>query len=227
MIEFGHASHAGLLRGHTEDTYWADAGSGLFLVADGMGGPGRGEVAAAIVRDAVVDASRRGWALDAALRDVGKVIAAQAAQATGRPPMGAAVALLQIDAARFRTHRVGDSRILLWHAGRLLHVDEAEPAPAEVDATTAPTPRRNRATQALGITPPADLCADAVEGTLERGMQFVLCSDGLLEAIGESAIAGVLARTELAAQECVDHMILAALAAGGRDNITVLLLRIA
>jgi len=37
MIEFGHATHAGLRRVRNEDTYYADAGSGLFLVADGMG----------------------------------------------------------------------------------------------------------------------------------------------------------------------------------------------
>lgn len=230
MIEFGHASHAGLRREHNEDTYWADADAGLFLVADGMGGHGRGEVAAAIARDALVDAARAGRDLDAAIRAVGKVIAGQARQATGLPPMGTTLAVLQLDSHGFHAHRVGDSQILLWHQGQLTHAVNGEPQRPEADADdadAAPAPRRNRATQALGITPSADLCAEPVVGAVERGMQFLLCSDGLLEAVDESAIAAVLARTELAAQECVDHLLLAALAAGGRDNISVLLLRIA
>ena len=38
MIEFGHGTHVGLRRTRNEDTYYADASLGLFLVADGMGG---------------------------------------------------------------------------------------------------------------------------------------------------------------------------------------------
>ena len=50
MIEFGHGTHVGLRRARNEDTYYADAGQGLFLVADGMFadrniGNSRGEVA--------------------------------------------------------------------------------------------------------------------------------------------------------------------------------------
>ncbi|HET7930724.1 MAG TPA: protein phosphatase 2C domain-containing protein [Rhodanobacteraceae bacterium] len=231
MIEFGHASHAGLRREHNEDTYWADADAGLFLIADGMGGHGRGEVAAAIARDAVVDAARAGHDLDTAIRAVGKVIAAQARQATGLPPMGTTLAALQLDADGFRAYRVGDSRILLWYQAQLMRVDDGEPQRAETNDTEAdgaepPPPRRNRATQALGITPSTDLCAEPVAGALQHGMQFLICSGSLLEAIGEPAITAVLARTELAAQECVDHLVLAALDAGGRDNLTVLLVRV-
>jgi len=38
MIEFGHGTHAGLRRSRNEDTYYADAALGLFVVLDGMGG---------------------------------------------------------------------------------------------------------------------------------------------------------------------------------------------
>ncbi len=54
MIEFGHGTHTGLRRTRNEDTYYADAGLGLFLVVDGMGGHQHGEVASATARDGVV-----------------------------------------------------------------------------------------------------------------------------------------------------------------------------
>ena len=56
-------------------------------------------------------------------------------------------------------------------------------------------------------------------------MQILLCSDGLTEEVDDVHIAAVLARQDLSAQECVDHLILAALDGGGSDNVTVLLIR--
>ena len=80
-------------------------------------------------------------------------------------------------------------------------------------------------TQALGVTDPQSLRVETVSGKLEPGNQVLLCSDGLTEEVDDQAIASVLARGELSAQECVDHLILAALDGGGSDNVTVLLLR--
>ena len=68
MIEFGHATHAGLRRVRNEDTYYADAGSGLFLVADGMGGRHRGEAASAMAREVVVELLQRNQELGEAIR---------------------------------------------------------------------------------------------------------------------------------------------------------------
>ncbi|MGH8147313.1 MAG: PP2C family protein-serine/threonine phosphatase, partial [Rhodanobacteraceae bacterium] len=146
--------------------------------------------------------------------------------------MGATLAVLQLDAGQYRVASVGDNPVHLWQHGRLQLIDggcagaDTDPSGAN-EAHAAPVPpRRKRITQALGITPSDELYAEPVSGAVERGMQFLLCSDGLSEAVGETGIGAVLARTELAAQECVDHLLLAALDAGGRDNITVLLVRI-
>ena len=62
-------------------------------------------------------------------------------------------------------------------------------------------------------------------GSLRPGHQIMLCSDGLTEEVDDETIASVLARTDLTAQECVDHLVLAALDGGGSDNVTVVLLR--
>ena len=231
MIEVGHASHTGLRRELNEDTYWADADLGLFLVVDGMGGHGRGEVAAALARDALVEAARADRDLETAIRGTGGRIAELARRAPGNAPTGAALALLKLDRDQYAAACIGDTRIYLWHSGtlqRLCHQDPdaTHPGAAEADPESRMRPpRRNRATQALGITPPPELCAEPHGGALERGIQFLLCSDGLSEELSDARIAAVLARTDLAAQECVDHLLLAALDAGGRDNISIVLVR--
>ena len=233
MIEVGHASHTGLRRECNEDSYWADSELGLFVVVDGIGGPGRGEIAAAITRDALVDAARGRLALEPAIRNAGATIAALASVGANRAPVGATLASLQIDRDEFQVARIGDARAYLWQHGTLVPLCSVSQAPpsegaAENAAKSAPVNHaRNRATQALGITPPAQLDAVPVRATLERGMQFLLCTDGLSEAVSEKRIAATLARTDLAAQECVEHLVLAALDAGGRDNVTVLLVRVA
>lgn len=227
MIEIGHASHTGLRRECNEDTYWADTELGLFLVVDGIGGPGRGEAAAAAARDALVGAARRGGSLEPAVRDAGATIAAAAA--SEHSPTGATLASLRIDDGRFEAARIGDAHIYLWQHGGLTPLCTDGPAPssgrAAADAAGA-IPKRNRITQALGITPAAELDAAPVQARLERGMQFLLCSDGLTEELGERELAATLARSDLAAQECVDQLLLAALDAGGRDNVSIVLVRV-
>ncbi|MGH8113618.1 MAG: PP2C family protein-serine/threonine phosphatase [Rhodanobacteraceae bacterium] len=233
MIEFGHATHAGLHREHNEDTYWADAQLGLFLVVDGMGGHGRGEVAAAIVRDTVVDAALAEREFDTAIRGAGETIATWVSEATGSSPMGATLALLKVWPDGFEVVRIGDARVCLFQHGRLqamcgndsavaIHHDE----PPSIGVLASGDAERNRITQALGITPSEDLSTRPSFGIPERGMQFLLCTDGLTEELDDTHIAAVLARTDLAAQECVDHLLLAALDAGGRDNISLILVRV-
>jgi protein phosphatase len=71
-------------------------------------------------------------------------------------------------------------------------------------------------------------------GTSERGhhqrraapgMQLLLCSDGLTEEVDDRGIARTLAFEDASAQECVDTLVAAALDGGGRDNISVILVR--
>ena len=233
MIEFGHATHAGLHREHNEDTYWAGADLGLFLAVDGMGGHGRGEVAAAIVRDTLVDATVAERELDMTIREAGETIATWSSEAAGSSPTGATLALLKIGHDRFEVARVGDARVCLFQHGRLQALrgsDSAEAGdpdePPSTGILASGDPNRNRMTQALGITPSPDLSASPLFGVPERGMQFLLCTDGLTEELDDARITAVLSRTDLAAQECVDHLLLAALDAGGHDNVSLVLVRV-
>lgn len=228
MIEHGHATHTGLQRAHNEDSYRADTERGLWLVADGMGGPARGEAASAIALDATVAAINGGISLADAFRRAGAAVLAYPGRNGGPAPMGSTLAALKLANGGFEAARIGDSRIYIWHDGKLARLPRPQPA-ADAEAASGeptPAPSRNRATQALGITPPLELDAQPVAGPCVPGMQFLLCSDGLTEELDDARIGAIVSRTDLAAQECVDHLLLAALDAGGRDNITVVLVRV-
>jgi protein phosphatase len=233
MIEFGHATHAGLRREHNEDTYWADGALGLFLVADGLGGHAHGEIASAMARTAVVESVAAGADLsEATLRASDAILACPRDDAM--LPMGTTLAALKLgDDHDFEIAWVGDSRIYLWSQGELRQLSRDDSVVQELvdngtlTADEARThPQRNQITQALGITPPEILRIEPLTGRCSSGMQFLLCSDGLTEELDDARIAATLSRTDLAAQECVDHLLLAALDAGGRDNITAVLVRI-
>lgn len=231
MIEFGHGTHAGMRRTRNEDTYYADAALGLFLVADGMGGHRHGEVAAALVRETMVDRVSRG-------DDLLQAVQAAAARLLDCPregpdalPMGSTIAALRVRADGYSAVWVGDSRIYLWQ-DKLRQISHDQALAQELvaagrmnaDAAAGHTPR-NVLTQALGVTASEQLRMGMARGALTPHTSFLLCTDGLTEAVDDTAIARVVARIDLPAQECVDQLLLSALDRGGDDNVTALIVR--
>ncbi len=231
MIELGHGTHVGLRRTRNEDTYHADASLGLFLVADGMGGHEHGEVASALVRNAMVELVSSGLGLVEAVNGAAERLLSHTRPDFDILPMGTTIAALRIAGGSYEVAWVGDSRIYLWRqtlhqvshdhslVQALVEAGQLDPAQA------ARHPQRNLLTQALGVTATQQLHIGMAKGTLEPGMTFLLCSDGLTEDVDDASIARTVARTDLAAQECADHLLLSALDAGGDDNVTVVLVR--
>ena len=133
-----------------------------------------------------------------------------------------------LDGEVFGIANVGDSRSYVLRHGRLRQVTVDHSFVQELVAEGAITqdearthPRRNIVTRALGIEP--GVRVDSWTMPIIRGDRFVLCSDGLVDEIDDDAITEVLAAQPddpaAAAQALVD----AANAAGGRDNITVVI----
>jgi protein phosphatase len=231
MIEFGHCTHVGLRREHNEDTYYADAELGLWLVADGMGGHENGEVASALARDTLVQQIAGGESLARAIQVADEEIIQHSNRRTQALPMGTTVAAIRVKDDAFEVAWVGDSRVYLWD-GALKQVSQDHSYVRELIEQGAISPEqarthphRNVVTQALGVTDPQSLRVETVAGRLLPGQQILLCSDGLTEEVEDGEIARILARPDLTAQECVDHLILAALDGGGSDNVTVVVLR--
>ena len=231
MIEFGHGTHVGLRRTRNEDTYYADAASGLFLVADGMGGHQHGEVAAALVRDAVVELVTRGGDLVQAVQGAAERLLACTRHGTDALPMGTTIAALRLTPGVYEVAWVGDSRIYLWQKTLQQISHDHSLVQALVEAgrlnpgLAAQHPQRNVLTQALGVTASAQLRIGMARGQLAAGMSFLLCSDGLTEGVSDASIAHIVGRNDLAPQECVDHLLLSALDCGGDDNVTALIVR--
>ena len=121
---------------------------------------------------------------------------------------------------------VGDSRTYLFRHDRLRRVTVDHSYVQELVATghideeeARVHPRRNIITRALGIEP--DVRVDWWTLPLIRGDRFVLCSDGLVDEVADADITTILLDTpdpQAAAEALVD----AANAAGGRDNVTVI-----
>lgn len=233
MIEFGHSTHVGLRREHNEDTYYADADLGLWLVADGMGGHEHGEVASALARDTLVREVSRGTELVRAIQIADEEIIRHSTRRSEALPMGTTIAALRLakDGA-FEVAWVGDSRVYLWRDGKLAQLSQDHSyvqeliGRGEISVEQARShPHRNVVTQALGVTDPQQLNVETLSGELDAGMQLLLCSDGLTEEVDDARIAQTLAHLDCSAQECVDELVAAALDGGGSDNVTVVLVR--
>ena len=126
---------------------------------------------------------------------------------------------------------MGDSRAYLLHDGSLIritrdhsYVEELVDA-GEITADEARVhPNRSVITRALGSDP--DMYADHFQIGIETGDRLILCSDGLSSMISDGDIERIATQSPTA-QVCTDNLVDAALAAGGSDNVTVIVVDLA
>ncbi len=226
-LSFSAATHVGRVRNNNEDSYIARPELGLWLVADGMGGQQSGEVASAIavhtISEAIADQATLTEAITLAHRAVCR------AHDDGSPGMGTTVVALLSREQDYEIAWVGDSRAYLWnlkHLQRLTRdhsmVQEMIDAGVISECEANDHPQRNIITQSVG----APLDPSPTVATLSRrwapGQSILLCSDGLSGELGDDLISKILAGTG-SAEDGTRQLLQAALARGGRDNITVLL----
>lgn len=237
-LRVGLATDVGRVREHNEDALYA-AGS-VYLVADGMGGHAAGEVASALVAEAMGQLStREDLAVDdlvaqvavANRRILAHVVAAPEHRGMATTLTGVAVVRADADPAeQWAVFNLGDSRVYRYADGRLhqITVDHSEvqellDAGLLTPAEAAVHPLRHTVTRSLGrdYLPPVDVWVFPPT----PGERFVVCSDGLTGEVSDEGIAAILASEPdpgCAAQSLVD----AALASGGRDNVTVLVVEL-
>jgi PPM family protein phosphatase len=227
----------GRVRSGNEDSYLC--GRTVFAVADGLGGHQGGEVASAAAVEPLAALDGREFAgpgeaaeaLAAAIREGNAAILDRAAGDPGLWGMGTTVTAAALAAERhLQLAHVGDSRAYLLRDGSLAQLTTDHTVVGELvrrgrltPEQAAVHPERSILTRAVGLDPrvPVDT-PDPLE--LHDGDQVLLCSDGLTEAVDDDRIAELLSAAADGDAAC-RSLIDAANAAGGPDNITVVLLR--
>ncbi len=230
-VRVGAATDVGRIRRVNEDCSFT--GPELFAVADGMGGHAGGDAASAIAVSHLGQLARRP---DLRPADVQAQLTACnreiLATADGERPlagMGTTVAGVAITQHGGTDHwlvfNVGDSRVYRFVEDTLVQVtvDHSEVAElvaaGAIDAEQARThPKRNVVTRVLGMRP--DPVSDVWVFPPTPGERFVICSDGLTSELADDQIAAVL-RAEPVAQRAAETLVARAVAAGGHDNVTV------
>ncbi|MFZ4702057.1 MAG: PP2C family protein-serine/threonine phosphatase [Candidatus Methylumidiphilus sp.] len=230
-IDEACGTHTGLVREANEDAFFADASLGLWIVADGMGGHHAGEVASAIASAEIPRCVQQGKSLVDAIGSAHQAIRDAAAQGKGGWNMGSTVVALQLNGLHYQIGWVGDSRAYRWDGTELRRLTKDhsyvqllldQGLIAEEAISTHPS--RNLISQGLGVggVDGETVKAGWVEGELTIGETLLLCSDGLTGEVDDESIASILAQT-IYNSERVSKLIEAALAGGGSDNITVIL----
>jgi serine/threonine protein phosphatase PrpC len=209
----------------------------MAAIADGLGGAAAGEVASRAVVDALarLDERRADGALETALQDAvsqsnGAIssMAASDPDKTGMSTTLTAVALANDE--RLVVTNIGDSRTYLLRDGELTQLTRDDSLvqmlvdAGEITAEQARRhPRRSVLLDALDGRERPDAPLTSIEA--RPGDRILLCSDGLSDAVEDAAIATALAIPSRA--ECTDRLIELALAAGGQDNISVVVADVA
>jgi protein phosphatase len=124
--------------------------------------------------------------------------------------------------------QIGDSRAYLLRQGALHQITEDQTLVNDLVASGSLTreqarthPQRNMITQALGSPQPLRVVLTRL--VLRRGDRLLCCSDGLHGEVADARIQDMLAQ-DLRPRQCLEHLVEAAVAHGGRDNITGIIL---
>jgi len=247
------ASHRGKVRAANEDSFGISAEEGLFVVCDGMGGAAAGEVASRIAVDSMLSSfsttdqalAKKGAAADvvpspgetgvsASLRDAvddaNLRVYSQAANDSRLHGMGTTlVAMLAREKSAWVAH-VGDSRAYRYRDGILEQltrdhslVDEQVKLGQLTREEADRSPLRNVITRAVGSQ--RSVNAEISEVETAPGDLFLLCSDGLTRELPDARIEALLKKAKDLDAVC-EQLVNAANDAGGRDNVTCIVVRV-
>ncbi len=223
----GAGTDIGHVREGNEDAYLSH--DPLFVVADGMGGHVGGEVASGLAVETIERLFTRGEGeLAEQVREANRAVFQRAALDRSVAGMGTTLTAALLEGQRVHIAHVGDSRAYLLRDGELARLTDDHTLVHQMvldgeltEAEAEVHPHRNILTRVLGVDP--DIEVDERWLEVRSGDRLIVCSDGLTGMVTGARIAEIL-RTELDPQRAVEHLISEANAAGGVDNITVVVI---
>ncbi|HEX5309437.1 MAG TPA: Stp1/IreP family PP2C-type Ser/Thr phosphatase [Solirubrobacteraceae bacterium] len=232
VAEHWSGTDTGLQRRANEDSLLVR--SPLFVVADGMGGAQAGEVASRVAVETfsagLEDGADPPGSLTRQVREANARINELSHERPEHAGMGTTITALYVGELEVAVAHVGDSRAYCLRDGELLRltddhslVDELIRQGRLTPEEAEEHPQRSVITRALGPEPAVDV--DVRSFRAREGDVYLLCSDGLTTMVAEQRLRELLGAHERL-RDVGEALIAAANAAGGKDNITVVLLRL-
>jgi len=236
LVRASGGTHPGQRREHNEDAFLVLAEHEVYAIADGMGGYAAGEVASAIAVDTVAEIfalgefgdleagwPRRGAELASAIREANARVRKEASSDSAKTGMGTTFVSARFSPGRRRVYiaHVGDSRCYRVRDGEMKQLTTDH----TLGAVGIKGPAASKLSRAVGVFD--DIDVDLTIDEPSPGDFYLLCSDGLFKMIPEPEILEMIEKlkaSELA--DLVEALILEANERGGRDNVSVVLVRI-
>jgi serine/threonine protein phosphatase PrpC len=241
-ISWGAATHVGKVREANEDTFLAEPQLALFVVSDGMGGHRGGELASKIVIEDLpvmietgLDKLKVGCPkaikslLSRSIAEQSRQLRMEGASESGFKDMGATLVTILLRNKRCFVANLGDSRVYLFRKGRLSQLtrDHSVVSDLVMEGLIGPEEAKNHEargeiTSYVGMEEKPRPHVRSF--LLKKNDRLLLCSDGLTDLVDDENIAAILQEdpdSEAVCKKLVD----AANAAGGHDNITVVVVR--
>jgi serine/threonine protein phosphatase PrpC len=214
------ASDVGKVRPINEDAYIEHPDSGLWAIADGLGGHAHGETASRMVCDAFADFLQTGTFDDTIaaacerIQAVNDQLVRDAARSLVGDRPGSTVAAFLARGSRCAIVWAGDSRVYRWRSGRLARLTRDHTEVESAIAGASP----HVVTRAVGVQPRLEL--DVCREQVRPGDRFLLCSDGLTRTVSDAQIGASMEMADITS--AARSLIKATLDAGAPDNVTAL-----
>ena len=228
-MNFYGGTDRGLVRPTNQDSYYIDADGLWAVVADGMGGHNGGETASSMAVEIIRSVMESGGEMKTAVENANRQIFEKSLSEPKLAGMGTTVVLCRIDNGKTASFsHVGDSRAYLLNDGVLKQITKDHSIVQQLIESGTITkeqakyhPQRNLITRAVGTE--KDINIDFNRVNLTPGDVILICSDGLCAYVDESKISEIIRTTD--GDETVGKLIEAANESGGKDNVTVVLIR--
>lgn len=229
-------------RDTNQDCYYLNrfsADIGFTVVCDGMGGHNCGNVASELVCNCLTEELTHGFVeleitektvqsyLLKAVSKANNIVYGKALLSSDYDGMGTTLVAAVVINGRAHIVHVGDSRVYLYRDENLKQITVDHSLVQELFAQGRITkkemenhPQKNMITRVIGVGASVDV--DYLEVDFNKGDVIMLCSDGLTNMCSDEVIRNLI--SDEIGQECPDKLIKRANKAGGRDNITVVVI---
>lgn len=236
---------AGRTAKHNQDYLWLDEAAGIFIVADGMGGQEAGELASELAATTAGQFITARLAAESdplsplaakdlvigALEAANETVMTAALEAKQDRRMGAAIVLALVRPPNAYICHAGDARAYLVREARLTRLTTDDSWVAELVAKGLITeeqaqhhPLGHILTKAIGHESPLEPAFDEV--AVVPGDWLLLCSDGLWKMITDEQLLAALQAPGATSAQAVETLVEAANVAGGKDNISLIIIKV-